>query len=88
MIIKNKKNGTNILAFKNGTQNIRVIIKGGEEVNIPQLKDFSQVINKPDFLDNRGWFKIIEEKKEEEVEEITGLEKAQKEVKEYTSDNK
>lgn len=82
MIVKNKKNGTNTLAFKNGAEIVRVILKAGEVVNIPSLKEINQVINKSDFI-NRGWFEILKEEKI--LEETTGLDKAKKEVMEYTS---
>jgi hypothetical protein len=111
MLIKNKKNGTNVLAFRAGIQNVRVPIRAGEEVDIPALTDFEQIINKADFT-TRGWFEIVEkketpivttkttvkEKKVEKIEEVvseeketatedeeTNLEKAKKEVKEYSS---
>ena len=94
MIIRNKKNGTNTVAF----ENTRVIIKAGETVNISSLIDFNQIINKADF-GLRGWFEIIEvaevakeDKKEISLEkstkEETSLEKAKKEVKEYSSEEK
>ena len=84
MRIRNKKNGTNVLAF----ENTRVIIKAGETVEIPSLVDFNQITNKADF-EKRGWFEIVKE----EVEVIpttseTSLEKAKKEVKEYTLEQK
>lgn len=83
MIIRNKKNGTNILAFGNS----RIIIRGGETVDIPSLTDFNQIINKEDFK-NRGWFEIVEGVNAITTKEIkeTNLEKAKKEVKEYTSE--
>ena len=90
MIIKNKKNGTNVLAFRGEVENVRVIIRAGEVVNIPNLVDFDQVINKADF-ENRGWFEIInEENKVETVSEKkeTNLERAKKEVEEYASNKK
>lgn len=67
MIVKNKKNGTNVLAFREGIQNVRVIITAGEVVNIPALTEFEQIINKSDFEDNRGWFEIIAEEIKKEV---------------------
>ena len=84
MRIRNKKNGTNVLAF----ENTRVIIKAGETVEIPSLVDFNQITNNADF-EKRGWFEIVKE----EVEVIpttseTSLEKAKKEVKEYTLEQK
>lgn len=86
MIIKNKKNGTNILTYKDGAQNICVPILGGEIIEIPSLVDFSQIINKSDFHKTRDWFEVVEEKKESitEKKEST-LERAKKEVQEYTS---
>ena len=83
MIVRNKKNGTNILTFSNTS----VIIKAGETIDIPALTDFEQVVNKADFL-TRGWFEIVEEEKNKNTTEETNLEKAKKEVKEYTSKKK
>lgn len=84
MIIRNKKNGTNTLAF----ENTRVIIKAGETIDIPSLVDFNQIINKADF-GLRGWFEVVAstENIKKEIKE-TSLEKAKKEVKEYTSEQK
>lgn len=84
MIVRNKKNGTNILAFKSGVQNVKISIRGGERVDIPNLTDYSQVINKADF-EKRGWFEIVESPK---IEEETSLDKAKKEVKKYASEGK
>lgn len=83
MIVRNKKNGTNVLVF----QNSRVIIRGGETVDIPELKDLNEVVNKADF-GNRGWFEIIEIEEKIVTEKETNLEKAKKEVREYTSKTK
>ncbi len=84
MRIRNKKNGTNVLAF----ENTRVIIKAGETVEIPSLTDFNQITNKADF-EKRGWFEIVkEEVKVTPTISETSLEKAKKEVKEYTSEEK
>lgn len=93
MIIKNKKNGTNILAYKNHGIVTKVTIGSGEQVNIPNLSDFSQIINKGDFEISRGWFEVVNENNSVVVEEKkakteTTLEKAKKEVIEYTSDKK
>lgn len=83
MLVRNKKNGTNILAF----QNTRVIIKAGETVDIPALTSFDQITNKADFDKNRGWFEIVENTNTSTtVTKETSLEKAKKEVKEYTSE--
>jgi hypothetical protein len=84
MIVRNKKSGTNILAFGNN----RVPIKAHETIDIPALTSFEQVINKADFDNNRGWFEIVEVKKNINTTEETNLEKAKKEVKEYTSKKK
>jgi hypothetical protein len=84
MIIRNKKNGTNTLAF----ENTRVIIKAGETIDIPSLVDFNQIINKADF-GLRGWFEVVEKTETLKIKkEETSLEKAKKEVKEYTSKQK
>lgn len=84
MRIRNKKNGTNVLAF----ENTRVIIKAGETVEIPSLVDFNQITNKADF-EKRGWFEIVkEEVKVTPTTSETSLEKAKKEVKEYTLEQK
>lgn len=96
MIIKNKKNGTNILAYKNHGVVTRVSIGSGEQVNIPHLSDFSQIVNKGDFEVSRGWFEVVKENNSEVVVEEkksktkteTSLEKAKKEVIEYTSEKK
>lgn len=84
MVIRNKKNGTNILAFGN----THVIIKAGETIDIPALTDYNQIVNKADF-EKRGWFEIVEENNttilKTEVKLQTSLEKAEKEVKEYAS---
>jgi len=95
MVIKNKKNGSNILAYKNGGIVTRVEIGAGQQISIPGLSNFSQVVNKGDFETGRGWFEIVnennstvvEEKKVKEKNETT-LEKAKKEVIEYTSEKK
>ena len=83
MIVRNKKNGTNVLAF----QNVRIAIRAGEIVDIPALTDFSQVINKQDF-GMRGWFEIVNKVGAVTEKIETNLEKAKKEVKEYTSKKK
>ncbi len=84
MRIRNKKNGTNVLAF----ENTRVIIRAGETVEIPSLVDFNQITNKADF-EKRGWFEIVkEEVKATPTTSETSLEKAKKEVKEYTLEQK
>lgn len=89
MIVRNKKNGYNVLAFKEGARNVHVPIKAGEIINIPALVEFEQVVNKQDF-GYRGWFEIITENKKMPAIENkeTNLEKAKKEVEEYSSKKK
>lgn len=89
MVIKNKKNGSNVLAFRAGLQILRVMFRAGDVINIPALVESNQIINKADFK-KRGWFEIIEavEVKKIEAEQESNLEKAKKEVKNYTSDDK
>lgn len=79
MIVRNKKNGTNVLAFGN----TKIILRAGEMVDIPELTDSSEIINIADFK-SRGWFEIVDEQKNISVIQETSLEKAKKEVKEYT----
>jgi len=85
MIIRNKKNGTNILAF----QNTSIVFKAHETINIPSLTSFEQITNKSDFI-NRGWFEIVDntESAPSLKNKETNLEKAKKEVKEYSKDKK
>ena len=87
MTIKNKKQGTNTLAFKNGVSVERVIIPGGAVVNVNNLINLNQVINKQDF--NRGWFEVVNEAiiASTPEKEKTSLDKAKKEVEEYTEEN-
>jgi hypothetical protein len=84
MVIKNKKNGTNVLAYKEGAHFVRFPMKAKETVNISNLIDFDDIINKQDF-GPRGWFEIVTEKVVS-VKKDSALEKAKKEVKEYTSE--
>lgn len=86
MVIKNKKNGTNVLAYRQGLKFVRVSIKAKQIIEIHELTDFEQIVNKSDFENNRGWFEVLEVKKEKTKETI--LEKAKKEAKEYASENK
>jgi len=86
MVVKNKKNGTNVLAYKDNGSVVRVTIRSGEQVNIPHLTDINQVVNKLDFDGSRGWFEIVANDKVV-VEKETNLEKAKKEVIEYSEEN-
>lgn len=91
MIIRNKKNGGNVLAFKASLQNVKVIFRAGEVIDVKNLFEFNQIINKADF-EKRNWFEVIQPEKKEVVEikteQESNLEKAKKEVKIYTSEEK
>lgn len=84
MVIKNKKNGTNVLTFRDGANFVRFPLKAKQTVNIANLLDFENIINKQDF-GPRGWFEIVTEKVLS-IKKDSALEKAKKEVKEYTSE--
>ena len=88
MTIKNKKQGTNTIAYRNGASIQRAIIPAGGSVNLTDLLDLSQVINRQDF--NRGWFEVISEINVTTTKiekEKTSLDKAKKEVEEYTEED-
>lgn len=87
MTIKNKKHGTNTIAYRNGVSIKREIIPGGAVVSLSDLIDLSQVINKQDF--NRGWFEVVNEAVVETKfeKEKTSLDRAKKEVEEYTEED-
>ena len=125
MIVRNKKNGSNVLAYREGIQVVKINIRAGEQVEIKDLNDFEQIVNKADFL-ARGWFEIIDESKGDvnedkvvefieevieyritdneviaetiivvdkvietpEIKTTSSLEKAKKEMKDYTKKNK
>lgn len=88
MVVRNKKNGSNVLAFKASLKNNRVVFRAGEMIDIPTLTDYNQIINKADF-EKRGWFEVVSvENKKEVIVQESNLEKAKKEVKNYTSDDK
>lgn len=82
MIVRNKKNGTNVLAFGS----TKIILRGGEIANIPELTDTNDIINVADFK-NRGWFEIVENKEVEVSNQESNLEKAKKQVKEYAENS-
>jgi hypothetical protein len=87
MLVRNKKKGSNVLAFKASLQNIKVMFRAGETIDVKNLENYNQIINKADF-EKRGWFEILSvENKKVEIEE-SNLEKAKKEVKNYTSEDK
>lgn len=96
MKIRNKRNGTNTLAYKVGGVTKSEIITSGSVVDLKDLVEFNQIVNKHDFT-IRGWFEIIEESKEKVVLESASaeenketldstLEKAKKEAVKYSAD--
>jgi hypothetical protein len=90
MIVANRKKGTNVLAYKTGGMTLRVAIKGGEQIDIPELTDKNQIVNYADFV-NRGWFELLEKTSSEKVETTettveSALERAKKEVVEYSKE--
>ena len=68
MKIRNKRNGTNTLAYKNGAIIVKEIIPAGATVTINGLLNINQIVNKQDI--KRGWFEAIEEKTPEIIEVI------------------
>jgi hypothetical protein len=86
MVVRNKKNGTNTIAYRNGAVVVKEIILAGSVVDIKDLSDLNQVINKHDF--QRGWFEVIEEKAPEVSikQQSNELDKAKKEAEEYSEE--
>lgn len=84
MKVRNRRNGTNTIAYKLGGVAKSEIIPAGSVVNLTDLTDFNQIVNKQDF--NRGWFELIEENKKEELIFNSELEKAKKEAKNYSAE--
>lgn len=84
MKVRNRRNGTNTIAYKLGGVTKSEIIPAGSVVNLTDLTDFNQVVNKQDF--NRGWFELIEENKKEELIFNSELEKAKKEAESYSTE--
>lgn len=87
MKIRNKRNGTNVLAYKAGATIVKQIIPGGAVVEITNLISLSQVVNAQDF--KRGWFEVVAEEKApvQEVQvKVNKLEKAKKEAEEYSEE--
>lgn len=102
MKIINTRKKLNYINYKVGGLVFKKIIKAGEEVDIPEITDFSQIINSLDF--KTGFFKVIDglnkggeapvelSKEEEELikasedegDEEDSLDKAEKEVEDYT----
>lgn len=84
MKVRNKRNGTNTIAYKLGGVTKSEIVPAGSVVDLNDLTDFNQIVNKSDF--NRGWFELVKENKEkEEVFEST-LERAKKEAEKYSAE--
>jgi hypothetical protein len=84
MKVRNRRNGTNTIAYKLGGVAKSEIIPAGSVINLTDLTDFNQIVNKQDF--NRGWFELIEENKKEELIFNSELEKAKKEAKNYSAE--
>lgn len=84
MKVRNKRNGTNTIAYKLGGVAKSEIIPAGSVVNLADLTDFNQIINKHDF--KRGWFELVEESKKEELIFNSALEKAKKEAENYSAE--
>lgn len=82
MKIRNKRNGTNTIAYKLGGITKSEIIPAGSVVNLNDLTDFNQIVNKHDF--NRGWFELVEENNNEKTFFDSTLEKAKKEAEIYS----
>jgi hypothetical protein len=59
MKIKNTKNKTNYLNFRDAGVPKRIMIPAGKTVEIIGLNNISQVINEGDFL--RGFFEVVTE---------------------------
>lgn len=75
----------NTLAYKLGGVTKSEIIPAGSIVNLVDLKDFNQVVNKHDF--KRGWFEFVQEDSIQ-VELVTEsvLQKAKKEAENYSAE--
>lgn len=92
MKVRNKKNGKNSLAYKVEGITKSEIIPADSIVNLSDLKDFNQVVNKKDFI--LGWFEFIQEDVQENILEDTQvemftdslLEKAKKEAEKYSEE--
>lgn len=84
MKVRNRRNGTNTIAYKLGGVAKSEIIPAGSVVNLTDLTDFNQIVNKQDF--NRGWFELLEENKKEELIFNSELEKAKKEAENYSAE--
>ncbi len=86
MIIRNKRNGTNTIAYKAGATIDKVIIPSGSVVDIPGITSINQIINKQDF--KRGWFEEVVVVSEIKNEKNSTLKKAKEEAEEYSVEEK
>lgn len=76
----------NTLAYKVGGVTKSEIIPAGSVVELPDLNNFNQIVNKHDF--NRGWFEILTEENQTNLVADSLLEKAKKEAEEYSEEEK
>jgi len=74
----------NTLAYKVGGITKSEIIPAGSVVDLLDLNNFNQIVNKHDF--NRGWFEAIKEENKSELVINSVLEKAKKEAEEYSEE--
>lgn len=98
MKIKNIKNKTNYLNFRDAGIPKRVLIPAGKIADVISLSNMSQIINFGDF--QRGFFEVVVEKikkeavspkalkTKEEPKKEDAFDKLKKEVKEYTDNKK
>lgn len=84
MKVRNRRNGMNTLAYKVGGITKSEIIPAGSVVDLLDLNNFNQIVNKHDF--NRGWFEAIKEENKSELVINSVLEKAKKEAEEYSEE--
>jgi hypothetical protein len=84
MKVRNRRNGTNTIAYKLAGVAKSEIIPAGSVVNLTDLTDFNQIVNKQDF--KRGWFELVEESKSEKIVFNSALEKAKKEAESYSAE--
>ena len=96
MKIKNKKNTANYVNFKDNGIPVKIMIAGGQTLDIPALTNASQIFNSGDF--KRGFFEVVSETTTIAVSETApekkastkkvktedSLDKVEKEVKNYT----
>lgn len=86
MRIRNKKNALNVLAYRSGVVIVKERIPGGSTVSVPNLTEFSQIVNKADF-NNRGWFEIISEENNNADSQVFQHDEI-KQVEEYAEEKK